>query len=136
MKNQILKSFLTIKKRVHILRDRISIEENIEINAKELEIISNRFNVSNIEALLLAGSFIELVDGRGCFRLDNLAQRLEVEILDLLFYQEQFKKLVEKKYLIEVSRENCRNSRNFEQGIEILNIEYGITDSFGNEVLN
>lgn len=70
------------------------------------------------------------------FRLDNLAQRLEVEILDLLFYQEQFKKLVEKKYLIEVSRENCRNSRNFVQGIEILNIEYGITDSFGNEVLN
>ena len=136
MKNQILKSLLTIQKRLNSLREKISIEENIQINTKELEIISHRFNLSAIEALLLSGSFIELADGNGCFRLYYLARRLEIEILDLLIYQDTIKKLVEKKYLIEVSKETCRNSRIYVQGIDILNIEYGITDSFGNEVLN
>lgn len=136
MENQILRSLLTIRTRLSFYRNTLTIDENLNVNAKELEIISNRLNLNKEEALIVAGSFIVTTTKNRGFSFSELSSCLEIEVIELLCHVDLIKNLIEKGFLVEVSKENNKSFRNYAYGIEMLNIEFGISDDLGKKIVN
>ena len=136
MENQILRSLLTIRTRLSFYRNTLTLEENLNVNAKELEIISNSLNLNKEEALIVAGSFIVTTTKNRAFSFSELSSCLEIEVIELLCHVDLIKNLIEKGFLVEVSKEYNKSYRNYAYGIEILNIEFGISDDLGKKIVN
>lgn len=133
MSNQTLQALAVIKKRLDDKGyEKVTFSEILELNKIDVEFLAKKFQLANEEALFLAASCLYVVERYNIrFDFTDVADVLRIDNIQALLYQNYFKSLIEKGFLVEIPKEDCYH-QGHKSVVEMMTKDFVFHSSFGN----